>query len=81
MTESEPANMPPSSKGPDFDDEFHQMLAADSSAVARKTQIHSSNHTATCFKYRRGKDACRFGMPRDLRPQSEVDDLGVIHLA
>jgi hypothetical protein len=84
VTESGPANMPPSSKGPDSDDEFHQRLAADSNAVACKTQIHSSNHTATCFKYRqrgKGKDACRFGMPRNLRPHSEVDELGVIHLA
>ncbi|KAH7113476.1 hypothetical protein B0J13DRAFT_403688, partial [Dactylonectria estremocensis] len=24
---------------------------------------------------------CRFGMPRDLRPHSEVDELGVVHLA
>ena len=83
-TESEPAKIAPSPEGPNSDDEFHQRLAADSNAVACKTQIHSSNHTATCFKYRQraqGKDTCRFGMPRDLRPHSEVGELGVIHLA
>jgi len=79
-----PANTPPSSKGQDSDHEFHERLAVDSNAVAAKTQIHSSNHTATCFKYRQrgaGKNACRFGMPRELRLQSEVDELGVIHLS
>jgi hypothetical protein len=83
-TELGPTSTPPSSKGLDSDYEFHQKLAVDSNTVASKSQIHSSNHTATCFKYRQrgpGKDACRFGMPRDLRPHSEVDDLGVIHLS
>src|SRR2546423_1553450 len=83
IPESGPANTPPSSKDPGSDDEYHQRLTADSNAVAGKTQIHSSNHTATCFKYRQrghGKSACRFGMPRDLRTHSEVDELGVIHL-
>ncbi|KAF2189109.1 hypothetical protein K469DRAFT_522564, partial [Zopfia rhizophila CBS 207.26] len=82
--ESEPANTSPSSKDPGSDDEYHQRLTADSNAVARKTQIHSSNHTATCFKYhQRGqrKDTCRFGMPRNLQSHSKVDESGVIHLA
>ena len=37
---------------------------------------------ATCFKYSRrgtGKNACRFGMPRDLAPSSTVDEFGIIH--
>jgi len=84
IPESGPANIPPSSKDPGSDDEFHQKLMADSNTVACKAQMHFSNHTATCFKYRQkgqGKAACRFGMPRDLQPHSEVDKLGVIHLA
>ena len=59
-------------------------LAADSNAVARKVQLHSSKHNATCFKYHwrgQGKDTCRFGMPRELVPHSHVDEFGVIHLA
>ncbi|PVH68340.1 hypothetical protein DL98DRAFT_631600, partial [Cadophora sp. DSE1049] len=50
---------------------------------ACKKQVHLSNHNATCFKYRQkgqGSKACRFEMPRELRPNSEVDELGVIHL-
>lgn len=84
IPESGPANIPPSSKDFGSDDEFHQRLTADSNAVACKTQIHSSNHTSNCFKYRQRrqrKSACRFGMPRGLQPQSEVDELGVIQLA
>ncbi len=79
-----PANMPPSSKDQESDYEFHERLIIDSHTVAAKTQIHSSNHTATCFKYRQrgvGKKTCRFGMPRELRLYSEVDELGVIHLS
>jgi hypothetical protein len=52
IPESGPANAPPSSKDPGSDDKFHQRLTADSNAVACKAQIHSSNHTSTCFKYR-----------------------------
>lgn len=77
-----PINTAPSSKGQESDHEFHERLAADSNAVASKTQMHSSKHTATCFKYRqKGKKACRFRMPRDLQPYSKIDSLGVIHLA
>ena len=38
-------------------------------------QCHSENHTVTCFKYRRrgsGKEACRFGIPRDPVTSSTV---------
>jgi hypothetical protein len=79
-----PINMPPSSKSQESDHEFHERLGTDSNAVACRTQIHSSKHTATCFKYRQtrlGKNACRFGMPRELRPHSGVDELGVVHLS
>jgi hypothetical protein len=75
---------PPSAKGRETDDEFNQKLAADSNAVAERTQLHSTKHNATCFKYRQKgqqKKTCRFGMPRLLRTESKVDKLGVIHLA
>lgn len=80
----EPAFLPPSAKGAEADDEFHSRLSIDGNAVACKKQIHSSNHNATCFKYNRNSqtsETCRFRMPRELRPSSEVDGLGVIHLA
>jgi Helitron helicase-like domain at N-terminus len=76
--------MPPSAKERESDDGFLRRLASDSNAVARKKQVHSKRHLATCFKYQRsglGKNACRFGMPRDLEPVSRVDGLGVVHLA
>jgi hypothetical protein len=75
---------PPSAKDLETDHDFHVRLSADSNAVAWKKQLHSSNHTATCFKYNQpsvGKGTCRFGMPRDLVPHSKVDEFGVIHLA
>ena len=76
-----PADLPPSSKGQESDDDFYMRLATDSNAVAQKTQMHSSKHNATCFKYRSKGNTCRFGMPRELVPQSYIDELGVIHLA
>jgi hypothetical protein len=77
----EPAYIPPPSKRAESDD---AKLSIDSSAIACKKQVHSSNHNATCFKYGQkgqGSKACRFKMPRELRPTSEVDEFGVIHLA
>ncbi|KAH6664042.1 hypothetical protein B0J14DRAFT_569991 [Halenospora varia] len=50
-TNVEPEVMPPSTKVPETDDEFHVRLFTDSYAVASKKQLHSSNHNATCFKY------------------------------
>lgn len=75
---------PPSAKERETDAEFFLGLSYDSNSVARRTQIHSRHHHSTCFKYRQrgpGKDACRFGMPRDLVPTSKVDEFGLIHLA
>lgn len=75
---------PPSAKDIESDDDFHLQLTYDSNCVARKTQVHSKHHLATCFKYRQTgprKNACRFGMPRDLVPVSKVDGYGLIHLA
>jgi hypothetical protein len=77
-------SMPPSAKGFESDDDFHLQLSHDSNCVARRMQVHSKNHLTTCFKYRQTgsrKNACRFGMPRDLVPTSTVDEFGLIHLA
>ena len=75
---------PPSSKEQESDDEFLTRVYQDANIVANTVQRHSQSHTATCFKYRRrgsGKDACRFGMPRELVPSSTVDEFGIVHLA
>jgi hypothetical protein len=72
------ANLPPSTKDPETDHDFHVRLTADSNAVASKKQLH---YTATCFKYAQsstGKKSCRFGMPRDL---TTVNEFGIVHLA
>ena len=77
-----PPNTPPSSKEQETDDEFLARLDQDSNVLASTKQRHSKNHMATCFKYRRrgtGKNACRFGMPRDLAPSSTVDEFGIVH--
>jgi hypothetical protein len=50
-TETEPADIPPSSKGQDSNHQFHVKLSADGNAVACRKQVHSKNHNATCFKY------------------------------
>lgn len=42
---------PPSAKGFESDDDFHLRLSHDSNCVARRMQVHSRNHLATCFKY------------------------------
>jgi hypothetical protein len=74
----------PSANGPELDTEFLQKLSQDANHVASLKQLHSTRHSATCFKYRHqnsGKATCCFGMPRDLLKTSKVDDHGVIHLA
>src|SRR5438045_337225 len=79
-----PTDIPPSSTSQESDYEFHIKLSADSNSVACKNQVHSKNHNTTYFKYSQtepGKHSCRFNMPWDLRSHSEVDELGVIHLA
>jgi hypothetical protein len=70
-------NIPPSAKERETDGEFLTRLYQDSNVVASTKHRHSKSHTATCFKYgRRGKNGCRFGMPRDLVPNSIVDEFG-----
>jgi hypothetical protein len=78
------SHKPPPSTGPETDTEFIQSLLRDSNHVARTKQVHSKNHTATCFKYHQQRslhNVCRFGMPRDLLKASKVDEHGIIHLA
>ena len=55
-------------------------ITAESNAVTAIAQIHSSSHTSTCFEYGH-KSSYQFGIPRELVPQSRVDEFGVIHLA
>ncbi|KAE8155906.1 hypothetical protein BDV40DRAFT_306572 [Aspergillus tamarii] len=76
--------MPPPGKERESDGDFHLRLSHDSNSLACKKQIHSRNNFFTCFKYwqiRSSKNTCRFGMPRDLVPTSNVDEYGFIHLA
>ena len=52
-------------KDQDLNHEFHERLAVNSNIIVIKTQIHSFNHTTTCFKYcqkNAEKNACRFNM-------------------
>lgn len=77
-------SMPPSAKDFAFDVDFCLRISYDSNCVVRKTQIYSTRQLATCFKYRQtgsGKNACRFGMPRDLAPTSNIYEFRLIHLA
>ena len=77
-------SMPPSAKDFESDNDFCLRLSHDSNCVARRMQLHSRHHLATCFKYRQAgprKNACRFGMPRDLVHTSKIDQFGLIHLA
>ena len=76
-----PADLPPSSKGQESDDDFYMRLATDSNAVAQKTQMHSLRHNATCFKYQSKGGTCRFGILHELVPHSYIDELDVIYLA
>jgi Helitron helicase-like domain at N-terminus/PIF1-like helicase len=61
------------------DEDFMHQLDIDSQTIANKTQRHSANHNATCFKYG-NKSKCRFSMPRELVQTSYVDDRGVVHV-
>ena len=52
-------------KDQDLNHKFHEKLAVNSNTIVVKTQIHSFNHTATCFKYHQKnaeKNSCRFDM-------------------
>ena len=54
-----------SSKNQNSDHKFHERFAIDNNVIVIKTQIHSFNHTATCFKYHQKnieKNACKFNM-------------------
>ena len=72
---------PPSAREPETDSAFVHRLNSDSNAVASKRQMHSKNHTRTCFKYaKKGPQECRFLFPRKLIAESHVDSHGVIQL-
>lgn len=75
---------PPSATTSISDSEFAERLFVDSNYVASTKQLHSKNHTETCFKYRKRGSApasCRFQMPRSLVDVSKVDEFGIIHLS
>ena len=74
-----PNRQGPLSQEQESNEELDVRISTESNAVAATAQIHSSSHTSTCFKYGR-KSSCRFGMPRGLVSQSQVDEFGVIHL-
>ena len=63
-------------------DDYRLALRQDALAVAAAKQMHSPQHTATCFKYNRriATQRCRFRKPESLEPVSRLDEHGVIHL-
>jgi len=72
---------PHSAKGSETDRAFTYLLHCDSNAVASKRQIHSKNHSQTCFKYcKNGSRECRFLFPRQLVAKAHVDGYGVVQL-
>ena len=72
---------PPSAKDPESDSAFIHRLHCDSNAVASKRQMHSKNHSRTCFKYsKNGSREYRFLFPRELVADTHVDCHGVIQL-
>lgn len=66
------------------DSEFAERLFVDNNYIASTKQLHSKNHTETCFKYRKRGSApafCRFQIPRSLVNVSKIDEFGIIHLS
>ncbi len=56
-------------------------MEQDSNAVAAKSQLHSSTHNATCFKYGAAETGqCRFNFPRSQIAQITVSDQGTIDI-
>ena len=50
-------------KNQNSDHKFHEKFAIDNNMIVIKTQIHSFNHTATCFKYHQKNteiNTCKF---------------------
>ena len=71
----------PSAKEPESDADFMHRLHCDSNAVASKRQMHSKNHSRTCFKKAKaGSQECRFLFPRKLVTNTHVDEHGVVQL-
>ena len=71
----------PSALGSETDQEFMLKLERDSNAIATKTQLHSSNHNATCFKYgATDSKQCRFDFPRPRIVQTVITQQGTIDI-
>ena len=60
--------------GPDFAADVKDCLAS----IVPAVQLHSRQHTSTCFKF---GDECRFRYPRDLVDGSHMDEQHLIKLA
>ncbi len=72
----------PSASLDETDAEFALALYRDSNAVASKTQVHSSSHNATCFKYGAAVSGkCRFDFPRPCIDKTRVTGLGSIEIS
>jgi hypothetical protein len=54
-----------------FKAEFETMAHS----VAKKLNMHN-RHTATCYKYRSGRQACRFGFPKALVSTNHINEAG-----
>ncbi len=64
------------------DAEFALTLYRDSNAIVSKTQVHSSLHKATCFKYGAAiSGKCRFDFPRPCIDKTRVTGLGSIKIS
>jgi hypothetical protein len=65
---------------PNVDDpDFDEIMSQHVDDIVSTRQMHSTHHTATCFKY--GKSECRLRFPRELCESTAMDPLtGVIRL-
>ena len=71
----------PSASLDESDSSFALKLDADLNAVAKRFQMHSSTHNATCYKY--GAAAigqCRFDFPRPMNKQTKITAQGNIEV-
>ncbi len=72
----------PSASLDEIDAEFALALYRDSNAVASKTQVYSSLHNATCFKYGAAVGGqCRFDFSRPCIDKTRVTELGSIKIS
>lgn len=74
-------NEPPSALLPETDREFMAKLEQDSNNIAAKTQLHSSFHNATCYKYgAAASKQCRFDFPRPRINETTITKQGTIDI-